>query len=235
MCNEIEQLEALCGQALCHVLVDFQTNTATSFPDGAAVDPDGSVFSFSKNEPEKFTREKLEEFAENLHVKETKYPLSRTKIWSSQKNYQLIEDAEDRIVLRFAGELEDKLGSANIIYESTKRNGRNDLVIHDAAMAENHGPCVLEFKVIREADSIKRQRDWLLKGVLQARDYSKTWSTKSQYLMAYDGRKNCLMIPHVQGLADKYDVIYKTYRMYNSASTERNDELSELVKTIDGS
>lgn len=100
ICNEIENLERSCQQKLCHVVVDFNVKTTTSFYEGS--DADFSVYNFNHDTPEKYTREKLEAFAEKLHEKETKYPASRMKPWKNQKKYELLEGIEDRIVLRFA-------------------------------------------------------------------------------------------------------------------------------------
>ena len=146
------------------------------------------------------------------------------------KEYKIRQSAEDDIVRRFAGTLEDLVGSKHITYEGTKKRGRCDLLIHEPAMTSGVGPCVLEFKVLREQNSHSYHRKWVLKGVLQARDYSIDNEANSRYLMTYDARKNEKDIEYVDALADKYEVRYMRFRMYNTTSAEREQEVTEIVK-----
>lgn len=220
-----EEIEDICESLLCHICVDFALKTAIIHPAGNL--DDSLIFDFSKSRKQISIAE-MEVFAEELHEKETKYPNGATKIWVNQTKLELLPQPEDRIVRRFKSDLEDLIGPENVIYEATKLHGRSDIVIHSAGMVKNDGPCVLEFKVLQPLDAHQKNRKWLWKGVLQARDYGKNYAANNKYLLAYDARQQQVVIELLDKLADKYKVKYKFFRIFNTTPQEREEEIDSI-------
>lgn len=221
----IDSINVHCGRFLSYVVSNFEIPVIDLY-----VDEDDDAYRTFKLDDNgiKYTIPELQKFADTFHRKETIYPTSRLRIWESAKDYQLASKAEDKIVVRFAAYLEDTLGPEHVIYESTKSSGRPDIVISSSALVDEKGACVLEFKVLKKDVSHKENRKWVLKGILQARDYAVDWEASSYFVMAYDAREKEVALEYVQKLSDKLKIPVKYYRMYNSSSDQRANEVKQI-------
>lgn len=230
MTDYLDNLEQRLSCNLIHIVYSFNALSLELF---VGVDSNSAMRSHNLNENViRYSQEDFEAFADKFHHKETMYPTSWLGIWESPADYKLMPRAEDHIVLRFVAYLEDSIGSQNVIYESTKSSGRPDIVIHDSALVGVDGPCVMEFKVLRHGTSHRDNRRWALKGILQARDYSKDWDAGCSYVMTYDGRSDRSPLEYVDKVASRYNVLFKNYTMYNSSSNQRAEEVIKIEQDL---
>lgn len=227
LCESLCQLESEARQELCHAIISLEKARCHQFPEGAS----GPNELVNLNQPTvTYSLVELENFAEELHEVETKYPMGFTRIWEDQTNYKLASKPEERITARFVDKLQGVLGIENVSSEPNFPQGRADVLIHSSGLQENCGPCVMEFKVLSPSGTPKKNRKWLCKGVYQARDYGGKDFSKSRYLMSYDARKKETEVLWVTELAAKYDVNYKTYRIYNTTPAPREEEFEGFAQ-----
>ncbi len=223
--SKLQSIQSIYGLNLPYAIFNQELGTVDLYPEGESSDKSWLV---NLNEQQiKFSRADLENFSEQFHQQETATPLGYMRIWTNQEEYELLPDAEDRIVRRFVPSLEIKIGKNNVVYEGSGPAGRVDVFIHQSAMIDEHGPCVLEFKLLRPKDALTKSRKWIWKGIFQARDYSKEKRAKSSYVMAYDARINREPLPLVDALCNRHNVIFKQYVMRNTTSKNRDEEVEQ--------
>jgi len=231
--NQLEektrQIETVCGQTLFHAVVDYELKTISVYFSDSETSPNSDfelVIHFGKDQ-ERFSTDDVNNFSNEFHERETKLPTCGMMIWKNQKNLELTDKAEDRIALRFALTLSSILGKDNVSQETRGAHGRADVIIHTQAMADNQGPCVLEFKVLRNSDNEAKSEKWLRSGVLQVLDYGKDRNAKSHYLMVYDGREIRGRLATIDQETKEKNVIYLHFEMYNTVDEERKKKLDD--------
>lgn len=227
--EKLQELQECYGNSLFHVVVDHSIQTISAYfnEPGTQLDSECEIVINYGKELERFSVERLTAFSEEFHERETKFPTGYTMIWKNQSKYELTDKAEDRIASRFAFYLTAVLGKDNVSQETRGIQGRADIIIHTAGMVEDQGPCVMEFKVLRNQNSTQYCIEWLEGGILQVLDYGKDRDAKSHYLMVYDGRKELGRISSIQEKSSEKDIIYLHFEMYSSVSGEREKVLKE--------
>ncbi|WDE03869.1 hypothetical protein SG34_021205 [Thalassomonas viridans] len=229
MAELLNEIEDICDEELCHSIVDYLNSEITVQYTGEDDNKFEQVLDFTTSQ-KIFTKQELEDFTNEFHDTETKLPTGNIGIWLHPNKYELLTNAEDRITNAFAVKLSAILGKSNIFREPQDIHGRIDLYIHPSALERDIGPCVMEFKVLREGDGPQKNNERLHEGVLQALDYGKDKHAKTLYLMAYDARKKLGKIDAIKQLADKHEVIYLHFEMYNSVPGERKKIIAETKK-----
>jgi len=227
--EKLQELQECFGKNLFHVVVDHSIQTISAYFNEPSTQLDGGyeiTIDYGKA-LERFSIERLNAFSEEFHEKETKLPTCYTMIWKNQSKYELTDKAEDRIASRFAFYLTTVLGKDNVSQETRGTHGRADIIIHTAGMVEDQGPCVMEFKVLRNKNSTQYCIEWLEGGILQVLAYGKDRDAKSHYLMVYDGRKELGRLSSIQERSSEKGIIYLHFEMYNSVSGEREKVLNE--------
>ncbi|HDL7858686.1 TPA: hypothetical protein PXP63_004153 [Yersinia enterocolitica] len=219
---EIDKILALNPINLCYCQYNHDSLTLCSYPN--AENPESDFHDLSTQKIT-YNCTELEKHTSDFYQKELKYPSSTMMIWDKQTEFKLIAKAETRISARLSDSLVDKLGKENVIAEPNVNSGRIDIFIHSNAMGEEHGPCIIELKVLRHEKSDKFNRRWLYKGVLQARDYALDMCAKSKYLFSFDGREKNTEFPAIFSVATKYNVKYINFKMYNKTDQARDEEI----------
>ncbi|MEB2702626.1 hypothetical protein [Citrobacter koseri] len=228
--SEIDNILKLNPKTLCYARYENENSVLTSYPEGDENEGESSPIITKKVI---YNCSDLEKHTNDFYSKELMYPSSTMMIWDSQKEFTLTKKAETRISVRLADSLQNKLGPENVISEGNVNSGRMDIYICPGAMTEEHGPCVIELKVLRNGNGVSHDRRWLYKGVLQARDYAADKNAKSKYLLSFDGREKCIKIDSIIKLANRYSVKYINYRLYNKTDQARDEEVEMLVGPID--
>ncbi len=224
-----QEIEGVCGQSLLHAVVDFQHQNISAYLSEiyAGEDQENEILIGFGGEQERFSHEKLNQFSHDFHERETKLPTCGMMVWRNQSKFELTDKVEERIALRFALTLSAILGKDYVSQETRGAHGRVDLVIHTGAMVEELGPCVLEFKVLRNSDGPSKCEEWLQSGILQVLDYGKDRNARSHYLMVYDGRESLGKLKTIEGEAAKNDIIYLHFEMYNTTDGERKLKMNK--------
>lgn len=224
----LAELQELCNEALCNSIVEYENSEITNNFIYNQKDEVEQVINFS-NPQRTFSKEELEDFAENFHDENTKLPSGYMKIWMHQGNYTLLPDAENRISNQFSFSLISFLGRHNVFREPEVGTGRVDIYIHPSALESGLGPCVMEFKVLRQAEKSSCQSH-LEEGILQAIDYGKSTNANTLYLMAFDARKELGRLEDIEKKAKESSVNYMHFEMFNSDAGERKDILKQKKK-----
>lgn len=224
LCQQISEIEQELGTPVSHVLVDLKTYEIFEFVAGTECIPQR----FDLNEDTKaINKSELEDFARQLHEESTKTPNGYLKIWEASSKKKLVSGTEDMIVRHFAQHLKYKIDSADISYESSTPKGRADLIIHKNGMADSQGACVLEFKVVPPDSTSHRAGLQLCGGILQVIDYADDKDATIKYLMSYDARTKHEKLNCVEKLAIRYDVNYKSFRLYSETAKPRKEKLNK--------
>lgn len=228
--GQLQDIQELLGDfELLHAVVDFNIQSMSVFLTESPADPASDyemIIDFGKKQ-EQFSREKLTEFSYEFHEKETKLPGCGLMIWNIQGDYKLTDHAEDRIARRFTINLINILGKDGVSQEIRDSHGRSDVIIHSHAMIPEHGPCVLEFKVLRHGKGEETCETWLKEGIEQVIDYGIDRAAKSHYLMVYDGRKQLGELKLIRERASERGVTYLHFEMYNTPGGERKTKLQK--------
>jgi hypothetical protein len=224
--EKLQEIISFCGVNLFHSVVDFKVETISVYFSeyGASVNDEYELIIHYGNERQRFSHEKINQFSDDFHERETKLPTCGMMIWSNQKGFKLTEKAEDKIALRFALTLSTILGKDYVSQETRGAHGRADVTIHTEAMIEGQGPCILEFKVLRQNEAYNSE-NWLKSGIIQVLDYGKDRNAKSHYLMVYDGRKELGRLKSIEKESEEKNVIYLHFEMYNTVDGERKSKL----------
>lgn len=229
--EKLQELQECCGKNLLHAVVDHTNKTISAYisDQGAHVDNEYEILIKYEKDVERFSEERLNVFSNEFHEQETKFPNCGMMIWKNQSKYELTDKAEDRIARRFAFTLSTVLGKDNVSQETRGSHGRADIIIHTSGMIEGQGPCVMEFKVLRNRDSAQYCIEWLESGILQVLDYGKDREAKSHYLMVYDGRKELGKVTSIEERSSEKNITYLHFEMYSSVNGERKKILSEIA------
>ncbi|WP_345861180.1 hypothetical protein [Shewanella algae] len=223
--EKLHEVENICDQSLFHSIVDYNMKTISVYLKES--NNEHELIIDYTSEQKRFSREDLNEFSDDFHERETKLPTCGMMIWKNQKKHELTDNAEDRIALRFALTLSTVLGKDYVSQETRGAHGRADVIVHTEAMLEDLGPCILEFKVLRNSNSDVRCNEWLQSGILQVLDYGKDRNAKSHYLMVYDGRKILGRLESIVNESKKKNITYLHFKMYNTVDGERKKKLNK--------
>lgn len=228
--EKFQEIKELLGDfELLNAVVDFNIRSMSIFLTESPVDPTSEyeiLIDIGRSQ-EQFSREKLTSFSYDFHETETKLPGCGLMIWKVQGDYTLTDHAEDRIARRFTFNLVKVLGKDGVSQEARGSHGRSDLIIHSHAMVPEHGPCVLEFKVLRHGNSDDACEKWLSEGLEQVIDYGSDRAAKSHYLMVYDGRKRLGELDLIREESRERGVTYLHFEMYNTPSGERKTKVKK--------